>query len=48
MQGLSNRAIANALFISEATAKVHVRSILGKLGAKSRTEAVAKGLLNSD
>jgi LuxR family transcriptional regulator, maltose regulon positive regulatory protein len=42
-QGLSNREIANVLFISEATAKVHVRHILEKLGAKSRTEAVARG-----
>ena len=42
-QGLSNREIAKTLFISEATAKVHVRRILEKLGAKSRTEAVARG-----
>jgi DNA-binding NarL/FixJ family response regulator len=41
-QGLSNREIAKVLFISEATAKVHVRHILEKLGAKSRTEAVAR------
>jgi LuxR family transcriptional regulator, maltose regulon positive regulatory protein len=42
-QGLSNREIAKTLFISEATAKVHVRHILEKLGAKTRTEAVARG-----
>jgi ATP/maltotriose-dependent transcriptional regulator MalT len=41
-QGLSNREIAKVLFISEATAKVHVRHILEKLGARSRTEAVAR------
>ena len=37
--GLKNREIARALFISEATAKVHVRHILTKLGAKTRTAA---------
>jgi DNA-binding NarL/FixJ family response regulator len=38
--GLSNKAIARRLAISEHTAKFHVNSILGKLGASSRTEAV--------
>lgn len=42
-EGLGNRAIARALAISEHTAKFHVGQILGKLGAASRTEAVAKG-----
>ena len=42
-QGLSNKEIARSLFISEATAKVHVSHILEKFGAKSRTEAVARG-----
>jgi LuxR family transcriptional regulator, maltose regulon positive regulatory protein len=37
-EGRSNREIAKALFISEATAKVHVRNILRKLGARSRVE----------
>jgi DNA-binding NarL/FixJ family response regulator len=37
--GLTNREIAQRLFISEATAKVHVRHILRKLGARTRTEA---------
>jgi DNA-binding NarL/FixJ family response regulator len=37
--GRTNRQIAEALFISENTAGVHVSNILGKLGASSRTEA---------
>lgn len=39
-QGLANKAIARRLDISEHTAKFHVNSILGKLGAESRTEAL--------
>ena len=39
--GRSNRAIARALGISERTAKFHVSSILLKLHAANRTEAVA-------
>jgi NarL family two-component system response regulator YdfI len=42
-EGLSNRQIAARLFISPHTAKFHVASILAKLGASSRTEAVALG-----
>ena len=38
--GLPNKGIALALGISEHTVKFHVGSILGKLGAGSRTEAV--------
>jgi len=43
-QGLSNRAIAARLAISEHTAKFHVNAILGKLGAQTRAEAVAQGV----
>jgi two-component system, NarL family, nitrate/nitrite response regulator NarL len=41
VEGLSNRAIAARLGISEHTAKFHVGAVLGKLGAQSRSEAVA-------
>jgi NarL family two-component system response regulator YdfI len=42
--GLGNKQIAARLKISEHTVKFHVASILGKLGACSRTEAVSLGL----
>ena len=42
--GNRNRDIANALFISEETVKVHIKHIMEKLGANDRTEAVAIGL----
>ncbi|HET8547814.1 MAG TPA: response regulator transcription factor [Bryobacteraceae bacterium] len=42
--GLSNKEIASKLGISDHTVKFHVNSILGKLGAGSRTEAVTIGL----
>ena len=37
--GKSNPEIADALFIGRGTVKTHVSTILGKLGAKTRTEA---------
>ncbi len=42
--GLSNRAIAARLEISEHTAKFHVASVLGKLGAANRADAVRRGI----
>ena len=42
--GLANKEIAARLAISDHTAKFHVASILGKLGASTRTEAVAIGI----
>ena len=39
--GSRNREIAESLFISEDTVKVHVSRIMDKLGAKDRTQAVA-------
>jgi DNA-binding NarL/FixJ family response regulator len=38
-QGLSNQEIADALVISERTARTHVSNILSKLGVASRTQA---------
>ena len=42
--GQSNKIIAAQLFISEATAKGHVKNILAKLGANDRTHAVTLAL----
>jgi DNA-binding NarL/FixJ family response regulator len=42
-EGAGNKEIAAKLNISENTAKFHVSSILGKLSAATRTEAVTRG-----
>jgi len=42
--GMPNKQIAAQLFITEHTVKFHIRSILGKLGASNRTEAVTLSL----
>lgn len=41
-EGLANKVIASQLFLAPATVKAHIRNIYGKIGAKSRTEALAK------
>jgi len=43
-EGLSNKLIAHRLSISDHTAKFHVNSILAKLNAGTRTEAVTRGI----
>ena len=40
-RGRSNRAIAEALVVSERTVEGHVANILGKLGASARTQIAA-------
>ena len=43
-EGYGNKEIGGHLGISDHTAKFHVASILGKLNAQTRTEAVAIGI----
>jgi DNA-binding CsgD family transcriptional regulator len=50
--GRTNREIGRALGITEKTAEVHVRNMMGKLGARSRAEiaswAVSHGIYEPD
>jgi DNA-binding NarL/FixJ family response regulator len=39
-QGLSNREIASALVVSEATVKTHINHVFAKIGARDRAQAV--------
>nr|WP_298792109.1 response regulator transcription factor [uncultured Allomuricauda sp.] len=41
-EGMSNKEIADKLFISESTIKTHVSNLLVKLDAKRRTQAIQK------
>lgn len=42
--GNSNKEIASALFISEATVKTHINNLLGKMGVSDRTQAATTAL----
>src|SRR5919112_3853192 len=44
VRGKTNQEIASSLSISRATAKVHVRHIIAKLGVSDRTQAVVRAL----
>jgi DNA-binding NarL/FixJ family response regulator len=41
-QGMSNREMAERLYVSEGTIKTHVHNLIGKLDAQSRTHAAAR------
>lgn len=41
-QGLANKEIATKLSLAPATIKAHIRNLYGKIGAKSRTEALSR------
>jgi len=47
ISGTTNREIGQKLMISEATARLHVSNVIGKLGAANRTEAVSLTLQNN-
>ncbi|MER7735466.1 response regulator transcription factor [Streptomyces erythrochromogenes] len=43
-QGLSNRGIAERLFISEATVKTHINNLFAKAGIRDRADAVRRAI----
>jgi ATP/maltotriose-dependent transcriptional regulator MalT len=43
-EGRTNREIAQSLFLSQSTVKVHVRNVLRKIGVRTRTEAAIYAL----
>ena len=43
-KGMSNKDIANVLFLSVRTVKAHLTNIFNKMGCGSRTDAIIKGL----
>ena len=43
-QGMSNKAMAEVLFVSPETIKSHVSTVIGKLGVKDRTQAVISAI----
>ena len=51
-QGRSNREIAEDLHIAEKTVRIHVSSVLDKMGARDRTQAtiyaLQRGLVHLD
>jgi DNA-binding NarL/FixJ family response regulator len=51
-QGRSNREIAEQLHIAEKTVRIHVSSVLDKMGARDRTQAtiyaLQRGLVHFD
>ena len=46
--GLTDREIAGRLVISPATARTHARNLIGKLGARTRAQAVAIAIRHGD
>ena len=43
-QGMSNKEMAEVLFVSSETIKSHVSTVIGKVGVKDRTQAVISAI----